>query len=335
MQGPPDTPDLEIFDPLLQRLELAESATFYPLGFPLEIRSNSAVVIDAARESWELFPQIFDRPPARLRLIVSPTTVPAVLGAPVLRAQQHLLSIVLDAANFALCDLRCGFGFACLSEDAIIDKDYLRWFFVEAMTYSILSTLHLTPLHAGCVARDGRGLLLCGVSAAGKSTLTYACARAGFAYVSDDVSSLVRGEPSCQVIGKPFQFRFRDTAPALFPELGAFMPKTAPNGKPSIEIRTHELAAIRTALTCEAECLVFLNRGGSGAPYLSPVEPDEARRRLQSDLPVLEPRAWSEQRASLARLITKPAFELRYSDLDAAVVLLERLLADVRKQPGT
>jgi len=330
MQGPPDTPDSDIFDPLSQRLDLPEWATLYPLGFPLEIRSNAAEVIEAARESWELFPQLFDRPPAKLRVIVSPNAAPSVLGPPVFRAQQHLFSIVLDAANFALCDLRCGFGVAWLSADAVNDRDYLRWFFIEAMVYSILSTLHLTPIHAGCVAQDGRGLLLCGVSGAGKSTLTYACARAGFTYVGDDVSSLIRGGQACTVIGKPFQFRFRDTAAALFPELRAFLPKTAPNGKPSIEIRTHQLAAIRTAVTCEAECLVFLNRRGSGAAQLSPVDSDEARRRLQADLAVLEPHAWSQQRDSLGKLVTKPAFELRYSDLDTAVVRLERLLADVR-----
>jgi hypothetical protein len=255
-----------------------------------------------------------------------------MLSSPVFRAQQHLLSITLDAANFAVCDLRCGFGFACLSAGTVTDRDYLRWFFLEAMAYSIVTTFHFTPVHAGCVALDGRGLLLCGESGAGKSTLTYACARAGFTYVSDDVASLVRGGQACTVVGKPFQFRFRDTAPFLFPELRVFVPKLALNGKPSIEVRTDELAAIRTAVNCDVECLVFLSRGEvrSGAAHLSPVPSDEARRRLQADLPVLEPYAWSEQRASLAKLVARPAFELRYGDLDAAVARLERLLADGR-----
>ncbi|MCC6857966.1 MAG: hypothetical protein IT158_05380 [Bryobacterales bacterium] len=324
----PGSPHSQILDPLGQRLELPEAATFFPLGCPVEIQSNSARVIDAVREGWGLFPRLFDRPPVRLRVTVSPELSTGAHGAPVFQAREHLFSIVLNAANFAVCDLRRGFAFACLAAETAADPDYLRWFFTDAMAYSILTTLYFTPVHAACVALAGRGVLLCGGPGAGKSTLAYACAKAGFTYLSDDVASLVRAGAARLLVGKPYHFRFRDTAAGLFPELRTFTSKTAQNGKPSIEVGTRELAGVRTAVTCEAEFLVFLNRWESGEASLNPVAPEEAKRRLRAGLPVLEPRAWSEQCASLEKLAARPAFELRYSSLDAAVICLERLLGD-------
>jgi hypothetical protein len=46
------------------------------------------------------------------------------------------------------------------------------------------------PLHAGLVARSGRGVLLGGPSGVGKSTSALACAAAGFDYLADDCVGL-------------------------------------------------------------------------------------------------------------------------------------------------
>jgi hypothetical protein len=48
----------------------------------------------------------------------------------------------------------------------------------------------IQPLHAGLVAREGRGVLLGGPSGVGKSTSALACAAAGFDYLADDCVGL-------------------------------------------------------------------------------------------------------------------------------------------------
>jgi len=50
-------------------------------------------------------------------------------------------------------------------------------------------------LHAGLVAKDGRGLLIGGPSGAGKSTVSLACAQAGFDYLADDHIGLEVTQP--------------------------------------------------------------------------------------------------------------------------------------------
>ncbi|MDA0204716.1 MAG: hypothetical protein O2795_05130 [Acidobacteria bacterium] len=49
------------------------------------------------------------------------------------------------------------------------------------MVYCLLTEKHLPPIHTGCVALGGQGLLLVGDSGAGKSTLAFGCARLGSA----------------------------------------------------------------------------------------------------------------------------------------------------------
>ena len=41
---------------------------------------------------------------------------------------------------------------------------YLRHHFLESAALSHIANRHTAPIHAACVARDGRGVLLCGDS---------------------------------------------------------------------------------------------------------------------------------------------------------------------------
>ena len=49
-----DTGSIELtaFDPLLHNFPLPLGATLYPLGFPVEIHTNNAEILEMAEESW-------------------------------------------------------------------------------------------------------------------------------------------------------------------------------------------------------------------------------------------------------------------------------------------
>ena len=70
----------------------------------------------------------------------------------------------------------------------------------------------MAPVHAALVVKDGVGIMLCGDSMAGKSTLAYACARAGWSYVTDDGTFLVRGELDRYAIGDFTNLRLRESS---------------------------------------------------------------------------------------------------------------------------
>jgi len=308
-------------DPFLREASLEHRFNYYPLGFPLHLKTNSLAVVKAAAAAWGDRPQAFEKPPLELRVIVEP-------GGdrppnPVYRGQAHLMSIIADRENFAVCDYTRNFAFCRLNAAAAGDVSFTGYYFLEAIANFSLTQLYLTPVHGACVARKGRGILLSGASGAGKTTLAYFCAKQGWTYVSDNESWLVRGSERL-LLGNPRRIRFRDNAACLFPELKGRPAASHPNGKMSIKLRPDGL---ETAYQCCVERVVFLAREAGAEATLHPFGRTEALDRFLAELPMYEEWVREEQRISLSSIAGLEPVELRYSDLEGAWRRLESLVA--------
>jgi hypothetical protein len=315
-----------ILDPLMHLVELPLQAAYYPLGFPMQMATNSPEILRAAEESWRGFPQRFSEAPIEARIVVSDDQDAPAPSTAVHRAQGHLAIVVSDMANFAVCDLAKGFAFGWFAPATARNRPWLRLYFLDKIVYLPLWQRYLTPIHAACVALDGRGLLLCGESGAGKTTLAYACARRGWTFVCDDATSLVRNAPCPTVLGSPHQIRLRETAAELLPELRDRRAVLSVNGKMSLEIDTAESPGFRTSFESAVEHLIFLDRHGGNKAELAPVPEEQALDRLSQSLVVFDAPVHCEHQATYRRLVERGAFELHYRDLDSAVGQLERLL---------
>jgi len=325
-------------DPLRISAELPLTAELYPLGFPLRLATNSRDVLEAAAEVWTSpgryqdgeapLPdghgpagalRAFAVPAIEMRVLVEPGDEP--LRPPVFRAQGHLITISAGAENFAVCDHTRHFTYCRLSATAAADRDFARYYFLEAMALFTLTQLYVTPIHAAAIARDGRALLLAGDSGAGKSTLAYACARRGWTYISDNESWLLRSDART-VLGNPARIRLRDTAVSLFPEVGG-KPAVIFNGKRSIVLET---GCMEVARQCRPGRIVFLERTGETAA-VERMAPEEAFARLFAGVIRYTAEVREEHRASLAAFAGIPAYRLRYRGLEDAIPALERMLA--------
>ncbi len=311
-------------DPLLCNLGLPFHAIFYPLGFAVEIITNEQAILDMANESWGHFHQRYTRPTLQFRIGIAEKGSADCPPAPVVRGQRHLVSIVADAHNQAICDLKAGFAFAWLSHSALQHRSYLRYHFIEAAALLLLSTSYVTAIHAACVSRHGQGMLLCGDSGAGKSSLAYACARAGWTYTSDDASYLLSDANPPRVIGNSRQLRFRPSAKELFPELHGRSLTPRAEGKPSIEISTSDFPGIIAEDEAQVHYIIYLNRQPSAIANLVPLSKTLASERFYQALyPVKEIR--EVQVSALQHLLAAEIYELCYRDLHHAVNRLELL----------
>ena len=312
-------------DSLLANFELPRRARFYPLGFPLDLETNSKDVIQAAAEGWGRFAQQFDETPVRISLGVSEHGEAPLASEPSVVAREHLITSLWDQSNFAVCDMRSGFAFAWVTRRTARDRVFLRYRFLQACGMNMLVQRFLAPVHGAFVARNGRGVLLCGDSFAGKSTLAYACARAGWTYLTDDGTHLIRARQDRYAVANPYHIHFREDAPTLFPELKDREIVVRPNGKIGIEVFTSELP-IATAGGCTIDHVVFLNRGQSVRAHVTPYSKDNALAWCEQYISYGEARVRAEQRETLRRLLDASPWEMRYRDLAGAVDCLERLV---------
>jgi hypothetical protein len=315
-------------DPVLSYFRLPLRGAYYPLGFALEIATNSSEVLAAAEESWGGFHQKFSELPLRLEIGVMADGSRDCPPPPGCRSRGNLLTIVADAGNFCVCDLSRGFAFAWLTQSAAADRAYLRYYFLEAAVSTLLEALYLTPLHAACVQNGGRGVLLCGESGAGKSSLAFACARNGWTFLSDDSSAIIRKRRGRVVVGNPCQMRFRESAVELFPELKEQRVTPRATGKMAIELATAILPEIATQAECQVDYIVFLNRREPAPPSFLSVPKEIAWQYFQQYMCFGEDEVHQAQTASIHDLLTAKVFEMRYQDLDWAVERLDMLVRE-------
>jgi hypothetical protein len=337
-----------VHDPLGCEFPLPLSGTWYPVGVPVHFVTNSEEVLALADRLWSRYPATTVAPAVTFRVMVDSNVVDTnvvdtngvhshtvvdsytidAVTPPTPRAQGHLLSIVRGPDNFAICDLSTSFAFARLTQNVARDGTYVRYHFLEAAVYTMIEARHFCPVHASCVALDGRAVLLCGDSGAGKTSLAYSCARQGWTYLADDATYIVRNRLEPTVAGRPFSIRFRAAARGLFPELCIYSPELRPNGKLDLEIDTEDLG-LTVGLESKACAIVFLNRKNDLAEArITPFSRTDALLRFSRVICYGDQHTRNAQAQALSNFMQLPVVELTYSDFDGAEKSLRKLVAE-------
>jgi len=321
-------PTIRMQDALLCDMNLPLRGRFYPLGYPIEILTNDPGVLESAQETFGHARLSRTIPALQLRIgVVSGEAGTECPSAPTRREYNHLYSLVADANNQAMLDLKTGINFTWLTQAAVSNKIYFRYNFLEKVVYLLLGASAVTDLHAACVSKNGKGILVFGDSGAGKSTLAYACARSGWTYTSDDTSYLINESDPPRVIGHSHRARFRPSAKSLFPELEHRQISPRLEGKPSIEVSISELPVSNTATEATIDFIIYLNRCPSAEATLISLPNGTATQRACQELySAGEIRAKHE--SILSVLSNIPTYELRYCDLYQGVEVLDRLTAE-------
>ena len=314
-------------DALLSDMELPLHQTFYPLGFAVEIMTNDPDVLVAANESFGHRRLCRGSVALQVRIGISEADSSKCPPEPTRREYNHLYSLVADGENQALLDLRTCANFVWLNKAALNHRLYFRYNFLEKVVYLLLGASVVTDIHAACVSKNGKGVLLCGDSGAGKTTLAYACARAGWTYTSDDTCYLINDAESPRVIGHSHRVRFRPEAKALFSELESRKVTPRMEGKPSIEVQFSDLPGLHISTSPEitVHAVVYLNRDSSENARLRALPAGTATLRFGREL-FSAGEIREKHEARLQILSGVPSYELHYRELQDAMRELDRLV---------
>jgi hypothetical protein len=287
----------------------------HPLGYPVDLVTNSDAVLAAAARSWSAWPELFDQPAMRFEIEVHQR--PSARNVPTFEAPLGWLMFSADVNNFAAFDLECRTGYLVISKDALRDEAAFRHHWLEAVVLTALDSVFFTPLHAACVARDGTGTLLCGDSGAGKSSLAYACARRGWTLVSDDAFHLAPG-PERMGVGGSNLIHLREPACDLFPELEAMDAGPTPNGKQAIEIDASAEGFLTSRHAFISRCFFLRRRPGPPA-----VRPFSTCAAIQYFLKYLFPRDTTSAERHLREFLSTEPCMLEYERIEDAIMVLE------------
>ena len=305
------------------------------MGETLLFQTNSERLLDAAIEAFGRYPipSNADENPLIVRLfmhdLVSGQEHPTdQWPQPIFHTQAHLFSISVGLHNLGVVDVQRGFAYGFVTPSMADDLRYVRYTFIEAMAFSMLSRARgYVPIHAACVVKNKQAVLLQAKAGTGKSTLAYACLRRGYHLLAEDVVHIRTSKAALQLWGAPWKFHLLPDSRQLFPELGDQQALLQMNGEWKIELNVDEHFPGKAVTCADPGPVILLERGSQGITSLKYLPPNVADCTIE----VLWPwdSGWKDEHEdAITRLVSNGgAYTLQMNDSpDAAVDQIDQLL---------
>jgi len=187
-------PDL-LADPFAERSQSIAQKHFQLLGGRFQFESDRPQLLRLVDSAY------LGLPPHRLSTVAPRLTVRLMLNAPEQRRPRSgseppplsmlsgagYLGGATNSSNFVLLSPPERTALVVLSRRMLRFPYHTRYEYIEFAAFTLAARCQeLVSLHAACVGREGRGILLMGPSGSGKSTVTLHCLLQGFDMLSED-----------------------------------------------------------------------------------------------------------------------------------------------------
>jgi hypothetical protein len=184
------------------------------------------------------------------------------------------------------------------------------------------------PLHAACVAREGRGVLLAGTSGSGKSTLTAALVRDGWGFLSDDTVFVTHQAAMTWAWGLSDEIDCSDDTAGMFPELRHLVGEPTLPGRGKHPVNVEDAFGVLPLPAVRPQAMVLPSISGERRSVLRPVSASYALRELAPNVLLTERTATQAHLDMLARLVTEvPCYSLATgTDLSFASRCLQEIV---------
>jgi hypothetical protein len=286
-------PDL-LADPFAERSRTTGRQHFQLLGGRFQFESDSPELLRLVDSAYR------GLPPHRLSTVAPRLRVRLVLNAP---EQPHArsrseppplsmlsgagyLGAATNSSSFVLLSPPERTALVVVSRRMLRFPYHTRYEYIEFAAFTLAARCQeLVSLHAACVGRDGRGILLMGPSGAGKSTVTLLCLLQGFDMLSEDSVFVAPDAMLATGVANFLHVRF-DALRWLGKTRGAAAIGNSPVIRRRSGVRKFEVNLRRGAFRLAASPLkiaavVFLSPQSAGdRPLLEPLSKSELVARL-------------------------------------------------------
>ncbi len=181
-------------DPFAERQRVRARPPLQLLGGRFHFESNSAELLRLVNWAYAGLPAhalLARSPRFHVRLVLNEAEPPrrARSNPPelALMGGAGFLGGVAGDSSCVMLSPEQGTALVAISRELLRSPYHARYEFLEFAVFTLAARAQLLmPLHAACVSRRGRGLLLMGPSGAGKSTMALHCALRQLDFVAED-----------------------------------------------------------------------------------------------------------------------------------------------------
>jgi hypothetical protein len=268
------------------------------------------------------------RPRAAITLLVRSRRGASSIASdhPVFRGRNEFVHADYGRDGSVWFDLKSREVAGVLSDEIIADEGFSRRAILAVIAGVLAPSLGVIALHAGCVVRDGRAILLAAPSGTGKSTISLALALRGWSLLSDDWTFVSDAQSGLGVWGMQTSIKLLPDARVYFPELSALSPALSLNGELSFEFDPWSFFGVRRSIDAAPTAVVLLKRASAKSNehgcYVSHSCQEETMEALLEEMEE-QPEAIADEadnRAStMQQLCSLPSLHVRFSGEPAAV----------------
>ena len=286
-------PDLKS-DPFGERQRLLTVKPMALLGARVRFESNDRRLLKLAEHAFAGLPphrlRVPRAPDLRIVLQLTPESRAGARSEPpptVMLSGAGLLAGAPATSSFVALSPASGSALVVVTETLLRFPYHTRYELIEFAAYTLAArTQGLAALHAACVGKGGRGVLLMGASGAGKSTVALHCLLRGLDFLSEDA---VFVQPSTMLAtGAPTFLHVRSDS---LNGLGRARAATGIRGSPVIRrrsgVRKFEVDLRRggfnlASAPLKLAAIVFLSARSAGrGPMLRPLARADVLARLE------------------------------------------------------
>lgn len=254
---------------ILNHDSLLLCAELYFAGVNCRLSTNSAELM-ASFSRWKGMRGNLE-PGLALNVVVDPLSKRSETATMHFRGLHHLVFGIFSPGEFFVFDLLRRTINGIVSIETARDESFLASRIVPLTLGLMGITVGVFPLHCACLDLEGEGILIAGASKSGKSTLTAALGRMGFALVSDGWTYLTRdhGDLTAYGIGAPV--KLLPDSVSFFPELLGHEAAKSFNGEMAIEIDAAQAWDVSMRTETRPRRLVVLERSLENECILEPM----------------------------------------------------------------